>query len=61
VDPNIRRVLRNGVGAYKWSPGTGSWELFPAESGRDASFERYLRWYCIEGRRDPHPDGVDAR
>jgi hypothetical protein len=61
VDPNIQRVLRNGVGAYKWSPGSSIWQLFPSESTRDTHFEDYLRWYCVEGRRDPHPDGVDAR
>lgn len=61
VDPDIQIALRNGVGTYKWSPGTGVWQLLTTESNRDTYFEKYLRWYCVDGHLDAHPDGVDAR
>jgi hypothetical protein len=59
-DNNIRTVLRNGVGTYKFGPGTNLWQLNPAEMNRDAYFEKYVHWYCVEGRTNAHPDGVDA-
>jgi len=61
VDENIKVALRNGVGTYTWNPGTGVWQLNSAELSRDGYHEEYLRWYCVEGHLDPHPDGVDAR
>ncbi len=60
VDTNIQHVLRNGVGSYTWTPGTNSWNLVSTETNLDARFEAYLKWYCVDGRLDPHPDGVDA-
>ncbi|MSU59637.1 MAG: hypothetical protein EXS35_15970 [Pedosphaera sp.] len=61
VDPNIQLALRNGVGAYKWQVGTTVWQLVNTETNRDADFEKYLRWYCVDGHLDAHPDGVDAQ
>jgi hypothetical protein len=61
VDSNIQTVLRNGVGTYKFSSGTNMWQLFPTETNRDTYFEKYVRWYCVDGHLDAHPDGVDAQ
>ncbi len=61
VDPNIKTALRNGVGTYKWSPGTTVWTLLTTETSRDDAFEAYLHWYCVDGHLDAHPDGVDSR
>jgi len=61
VDPDIQTALRNGVGTYKWSPGTSVWQLLATETDRDAHFEAHLRWYCVEGNTNAHSDGVDAR
>lgn len=60
VDPNVQLALRNGVGAYKWQVGTTVWQLVNTEANRDAYFEKYVRWYCVDGHLDAHPDGVDA-
>ncbi len=61
VDSNIKTALRNGVATYTWGPGTGVWQLNSAELSRDMYLEQYLRWYCVDGHLDAHPDGVDAR
>jgi hypothetical protein len=60
VNTNIQTVLRNGVGSYKFGPGTNLWQLNLAETDRDAYLEKYIHWYCVEGRTNAHPDGVDA-
>jgi hypothetical protein len=60
-EANIKTALRNGIGTYTWGAGTGVWQLNSTELSRDAYLEQYLRWYCVEGHLDPHPDGVDAR
>jgi hypothetical protein len=60
VDSRIATVLRNGVGSYSWSAGTGTWNVPATETNRDSYFESYVNWYCVNGRTDPHPDGVDA-
>ena len=61
VDPNIKTALRNGMATYTWGPGTGVWQLDSAELSRDVYHEQYIRWYCVDGHLDAHPDGVDAR
>ena len=61
VDPNIQFALRNGVSTYKWQAGTNVWMLVNTETNRDSYHEKYLRWYCVDGNTNAHPDGVDAR
>ena len=61
VAQDIKTVLRNGMATYTWSPGTTTWQLNTTEVTRDAYYEQYIRWYCVEGHLDAHPDGVDAR
>jgi hypothetical protein len=60
VSTGLQTMLRNGVGSYTWAPGTTSWSLVPTETNLDSHFEDYLKWYCVDGHLDTHPDGVDA-
>jgi hypothetical protein len=60
VSAGLQTILRNGVGTYTWAPGTDSWSLVPTEVQLDSHIEAYLKWYCVDGHLDPHPDGVDA-
>ncbi len=60
IDTNLQAVLRNGVGNYTWTPGTNTWNLMTNQTDLDTHYENYLKWYCVDGHLDPHPDGVDA-
>lgn len=58
VDANIKTALRNGVGSYNWTPGTGDYQLITSNTTRDTFLEKYIMWYCVGGNLNAHSDGV---
>lgn len=54
VDANIKAALRNGVGSYSWDPD----QLNTGTTTRDTYFERYLKYYSVDGFLTAHPDGL---
>lgn len=57
-DANIKTALKNGIGSWTWTPGTGQYELPTSNTTRDTYFEKYLAWYSAGQNTTMHSDGV---
>jgi hypothetical protein len=59
VSANVKAVLREGVGAYSFTPGTApDSQLDPSITARDSHHKQFVKWYCADGNTAPHVYGL---
>jgi hypothetical protein len=58
VSANVKAVLREGVGAYCFEPGTAANQLVTTQTARDSWQKQFIKWYCADGNTTPHAYGL---